>query len=90
MTPEKIKEALREVLDPEIGINVVDLGLIKELVIGDERIDIKMVLTAPGCPLSGYLKDQVKKKIEAIAEGKEVNVILSDEPWTPPQNLRNW
>ncbi len=87
MTQENIKEALREVIDPEIGMNVVDLGLIKEIVIGDDRIDIKMVLTAPGCPLSGYLRNQVKAKVQAVAEGKDVNVALSDEPWTPPQSL---
>lgn len=84
VTPETISEALRDVMDPEIHMNVVDLGLIKEIAVGDDTVSVKMVLTFPGCPLAGYLVAQVRSKVEQVAEGRRANVELLDEAWTPP------
>ncbi len=55
---------------------------------GDEKIEIKMVLTTPFCPLAGFIVDNVKKKTREVAEGRKVNVVLLDEPWIPPDRLR--
>lgn len=80
--------ALKEVIDPEIGMSLTDLNMIREVNIDDKKIEVKMVLTASFCPLAGQLVDEVRKKTAEVAEGREVKVIVLDEPWTPPQRLR--
>jgi serine O-acetyltransferase len=84
VTQEEVLSGLKEVIDPEIGANLVDLGLIREVRIEDDRIQVRMVLTMPGCPLAGYLVSQVENKVRTVAEGRTVDVQLLDEPWTPP------
>jgi serine O-acetyltransferase len=78
----RIREALKEVIDPEVGINVVDLGLIKEIVVNDGAVDVRMVLTTPACPLVGYLVGQVLRKTESVDGVKTVEVTILDEPWS--------
>lgn len=84
VTAETVSEALQDVLDPEIHMNVVDLGLIKEIAVAEDRVSVKMVLTFPGCPLAGYLVSQVRDRVSEVAEGRRVDVQLLDEPWIPP------
>lgn len=84
VSEEKIREALKGVLDPEIGLSVVDLNMIKNIEITDDSINIDMVLTVPTCPLASYMINDVKKKTEEISEGKKVNVKCLNEPWVPP------
>ncbi len=79
---ERIREALKEVIDPEVGINVVDLGLIKEIVVNDGAVDVRMVLTTPACPLVGYLVGQVLRKTESVDGVRTVEVTILDEPWS--------
>lgn len=83
LTQETILNALRSVVDPEIGMNVVDLGMIRQIVLGDEgKVEVKMVLTTPFCPLANMLVEQVRRA--AIVPGvREVKVTLLDEPWDP-------
>jgi serine O-acetyltransferase len=88
ITPETVSEALRDVMDPEIHMNVVDLGLIKEIAVAEDRVSVKMVLTFPGCPLAGYLVSQVRDRVSDVAEGRQVDVQLLDEQWTPPWAAR--
>lgn len=83
VTQEQVLSGLREVIDPEIGANLVDLGLIREVRVEDNRIQVQMVLTIPGCPLARYLVSQVENKVKAVAEGRTVDVQLLDEPWDP-------
>ncbi len=83
VTQEEVLSSLKEVIDPEIGTNLVDLGLIREIRIEEDRIQVRMVLTMPGCPLAGYLVSQVENKVRTIAEGRTVDVQLLDQPWTP-------
>lgn len=84
-----ILHALKGVVDPEIGVNVVDLNLIKAVDINDKRIIIKMVLTSPFCPLISYLVNEVKRKTQEVAEGRDVEVVVLDEPWVPPERFRS-
>ncbi len=81
---EQVFEALRQVMDPEIGANVVDLGLIRDVQIEDQGIHIRMVLTMAGCPLARFLTRSVQQAAEAVAEGKRVEVELLQEEWVPP------
>jgi len=75
-----LKEKMREVIDPEIGLDVVALGLIRDVKINDDHVDLNMILTTPFCPYGQYLIDQVREKaVEALE--REVAIDLGLEPW---------
>ncbi len=83
---EKIFSVLKTVYDPEIPVNIVDLGLVYEVKVDREcNVEVLMTLTAPGCPLASILLYQVKDVIESeVPEVKRVNVKLTfNPPWTP-------
>ena len=78
---EKIVEMLRLVYDPEIPVNIYELGLIYEIDIDDEKnVNIKMTLTAPNCPAADFILEDVHMKLESIAEVNKVNIDLVFEP----------
>jgi serine O-acetyltransferase len=76
-----ICSALRDVIDPEVGVNVVDLGLIREIKRNGDGVEIRMVLTSPAHPMAGYLVEQVRRKARQMTDGKSVEVVLLDEAW---------
>lgn len=80
-----VVEALRSVYDPEIPVNIYDLGLIYDLKIQDKgNVDIVMTLTAPACPVAGTLPGEVADAVAAIDGTGEVAVTITwDPPWTP-------
>jgi FeS assembly SUF system protein len=78
----KIIEALRQVYDPEIPVNIYELGLIYGVEIAADRsVKILMTLTSPGCPVAGSLPGEVQRRVEAVDEVKEAEVVLV---WEPP------
>lgn len=77
-----ILDALRAVVDPEIGMNVVELALIKQILLGKDETEIKMILTTPFCPYAGSMIQQVKEQAESVVE-HEVKVTLLAERWDP-------
>ncbi len=77
-----ILDALRAVVDPEIGMNVVELALIKQIIVGPGETEIKMILTTPFCPYAGSLIQQVKEQAESVVE-HPVKVTLLAERWDP-------
>ncbi len=77
-----ILDALRSVVDPEIGMNVVELALIKQIVLGPESTEVKMILTTPFCPYAGSMIQQVKEQAESVVE-HDVRVTLLAERWDP-------
>ena len=79
---EDIKELLRTVIDPEIGLNVVELGLIRELDVANDETKITMILTTPFCPYGPAMIEQVRSTAAQAAEG-EVVVELGTEMWDP-------
>jgi metal-sulfur cluster biosynthetic enzyme len=82
-TEVEIYDALREVYDPEIGINVVDLGLIYGVKAEGERVDVEMTLTTPGCPMRQMLGQAVGEAVESLPGVKDVYVRIVWEPrWT--------
>lgn len=84
LTEDQILNALKTVIDPEIGINIVDLGLIYLLYINDDKVKIDMTLTTPGCPMHNGMTEWVKESIYRISPGTEVEVNLVWKPkWTP-------
>jgi FeS assembly SUF system protein len=77
----KIIAAISKVYDPEIPVNVYDLGLIYGIDIAeDNSVTIRMTLTAPGCPVAGSLPKEVEKQVESVDEVKEAEVVLVWEP----------
>jgi len=82
-TEEEIRKALEAVIDPEIGISVVDLGMIREIEVNGGRVEIKMVLTAPGCPLADYLVQQVQQAAQSVEGITQAHVILLHQRWDP-------
>jgi serine O-acetyltransferase len=77
----EIRDALREVIDPEVGIDIVDLGLIKEIRVKGTSVEIDMVLTCKACPLSDHLSDQVRRRVLGVCGTEQVTVNVLDEPW---------
>jgi len=81
---EEIFEILKECYDPEIPVNIVDLGLIYDVKINSGKVGIKMTLTALGCPLSGTIIENIKQKVLMVRGIKDVDVeIVFDPPWSP-------
>lgn len=84
-TDADIREALRHVIDPEIGVNIVDLGLVYRVGVEGARARIAMTMTSPACPLADYLKDLVTSAIhERVSDIADVDIQLEWEPpWDP-------
>jgi metal-sulfur cluster biosynthetic enzyme len=77
-----ILDALRAVVDPEIGMNVVELALIKQIIQSPEQTEVKMILTTPFCPYAGSMIQQVKEQVETVVDN-DVKVTLLAERWDP-------
>ena len=77
-----ILDALRAVVDPEIGMNVVELALIKQIILGNGETEVKMILTTPFCPYAGSIIQQVKEQAESVVD-HDVKVTLLAERWDP-------
>lgn len=84
VTPEHVREALRAVVDPELGLSVVDLGLIYGIDVRGGEVAVTMTLTAPGCPLHEVMADWVRQAVAAVPGVERVEVTITfDPPWTP-------
>ena len=84
LTEDKIMEALHLVIDPEIGINIVDLGLIYNLNISEESVVVTMTLTTPGCPMHSSMAEGVERAVKHLDSNVKAGVNLVWEPkWTP-------
>jgi FeS assembly SUF system protein len=80
----KVLGVLRTIYDPEIPVNIYDLGLIYEVKVDEtDAVKVKMTLTAPACPVAGSLPGEVEQKIESIPEVRSANVeLVWDPPWS--------
>ncbi len=83
ISEEQVWQALRSVHDPEIPVNIVDLGLIYEVGVNDNRVDITMTLTAPGCGMGPVLVEDVKRRLQRVPLVADTEVTLVfDPPWS--------
>jgi metal-sulfur cluster biosynthetic enzyme len=81
---DDVSAVLSNVLDPELGIDIVALGLVYCIEIDGSRVDILMTLTVPGCPMSASIKDEVEAAVRSLFWVTAVNVKLTfDPPWRP-------
>jgi metal-sulfur cluster biosynthetic enzyme len=84
-----VLDALRSVVDPELGMDVVELALIRQIIIGTESSEIKMILTTPFCPYAGSMVQQIKDAAESVLE-HDVKVTLLAERWDPRDAGLTW
>lgn len=79
----KIMKKLQEVLDPELYVSIVDLGLIYDLEISKGKVTVTMTLTTMGCPLFGLLEEDIKTRVSKVKEVKDVFInLVFDPPWS--------
>jgi metal-sulfur cluster biosynthetic enzyme len=84
VSEKDVLDALRNVMDPELGINIVDLGLIYGVKVNGKKVNVKMTFTTPACPLLQYIVSDVEEKVGKITGVEEVVVSLTwDPPWNP-------
>ena len=84
VTEPIVRAMLMDVFDPEMGVSIVDLGLIYEIRISGDRIDIDMTLTTPGCPLAAELMADIKKVLKSLDGINDVKInLVWSPPWTP-------
>ena len=84
-TVTDVVHALRTVVDPELGINLVDLGLVYHVAVEGDAAMVELTMTSPACPLSGYIKQLVDEAVRtALPEINHVNVSIAVDPaWSP-------
>lgn len=84
MTESDVREALHDVIDPELGVNIVDLGLVYRVEIDGDSARITMTMTSPACPLRDYLQDLVESAVTSrVPDAQSVIVdIVTEPPWT--------
>ncbi|MGC8547132.1 MAG: metal-sulfur cluster assembly factor [Thermoplasmata archaeon] len=84
VTKEEVLDALKTVSDPEIGVDIVNLGLVYNIDIAEGVVNIRMTMTAPACPVTDWILAEAQRRVEEIPGVKEANIELV---WEPPWNL---
>lgn len=85
LTRKHIAEALTSVIDPEVGINIVDLGLVYDIQLDGGTVFVKLTMTTPACPLSSYITSHVETALGSLPG---VDAIRTELVWTPPWSPR--
>jgi len=84
VTKQEVMKVLKKCYDPEVGISLVDLGLIYDVQVKNDKVRIKMTLTTPGCPMHSFMIKDVEENVKKLKGVKEVKVeLVWDPPWTP-------
>ena len=84
VTKDDVLEALRDVYDPEIPVNIVDLGLVYGVEVADGDVDVSMTLTFAGCGMGPYTAQQAEWRLAEVEGIEDINVdLVFDPPWTP-------
>jgi len=78
----QLREALRQVVDPEIGLNIIELGLVRQVSMGEPNVKMQMILTTPFCPYGPAMLDMTRNKAKE-ASGREVELELGMDMWDP-------
>ena len=84
LSEDLVFQALRKCRDPEIPVNIVDLGLIYDVRIAEDLVNVKMTLTTQGCGMGGYISQEAEEQIRSLPGVREARVeIVWDPPWNP-------
>jgi metal-sulfur cluster biosynthetic enzyme len=84
---ESVRKALRQVKDPEVGFNIVDLGLVYTIDVTEADVRIEMTLTSPGCPVGGQILAEADAVVREVEGVKNVSVELVWEPFWSPEKI---
>lgn len=79
-----VLESLKKVIDPELGLNIVDVGLIYRIDVFEDRIEIDFTLTAPGCPLADTINEDI---LTVVREDHNVKDVITNLVWNPPWSI---
>ena len=84
-TEEAVRAALRSVDDPEVGMSIVELGLVYRIDVAPQAVHVTMTMTTPACPMGGLILDQARDAVGALLpDGAEVDIrLVWEPPWTP-------
>jgi len=83
-TVEEVEEALTNVIDPELGLDFVELGLIYDIEVDGPRVAVTFTLTAPGCPIGPQVSEQIEEFVSELEDVEEVSsTMVFTPPWTP-------
>ena len=84
-TEERVRAALLQVDDPEVGMNIVDLGLVYRVDVAPDRVRVELTMTTPACPMGEIITDNARRAVAAVSpQDLAVEVVLVwDPPWTP-------
>ncbi|AKB81541.1 Serine acetyltransferase [Methanosarcina barkeri 3] len=85
---EKIYSLLKDVIDPSVGMDIVELGLVKEIIVDGPNVEVNLVLTTTACPMIEYFKEQIRRKVLSAEGVEKVNVNILDEPWSWDRNKK--
>ncbi|SDH96252.1 metal-sulfur cluster assembly factor [Propionivibrio dicarboxylicus] len=82
---DRVRAALRQIIDPEVGVNIVDLGLVYDIVAAPERLRVDMTMTSPACPLGEMICEEARNAIAAaVDDGREIDIqLVWNPPWQP-------
>ena len=84
ITEDAVRKSLRQVQDPELGLNIIDLGLIYDVEVAEGNVHIKMTLTSPGCPAGAEIMSDADRVVRMLDGVQDVDIELVWEPfWTP-------
>ena len=86
-----VMQALRDCYDPEIPVNIVDLGLVYGVSIEGAAVNVQMTLTAPGCSMGAMIATEIEDKLLGLPDCERATVeIVWEPPWTPDRGLNTW
>lgn len=86
VSPEAARALLAEVIDPELGVDIVSLGLVRKVSFADGAFDVEFTVTTPACPLSGFIEDEIRDKLMRLPDVDRVDTrLVFEPPWEPEQ-----
>jgi metal-sulfur cluster biosynthetic enzyme len=86
-TPALVRELLREVIDPELGLDIVELGLLRGVDVGDGLVRVRFTVTTPACPLSSYLEDEIRACLWQLPGLSDLDIECEYEPAWQPEDM---
>jgi len=85
-TEQEVMGALSNVMDPELGSSIVELGMVRSVQVQGGLVEIELVLTVPGCPLADWIVGRAHRVVMTMPGVERVEIRLLDEPWQPPDS----
>jgi metal-sulfur cluster biosynthetic enzyme len=87
VTEDQVREALKQIEDPEIGLNIIDLGLVYDVEVEGATVSVRMTLTSPGCPVGPQILHGARRVVQDLEGVEEANIQLVWEPYWSPERI---